>query len=76
MSNIEVLKDLHERQLLKPLVVGGLVPVKILTYMEYYYHVDAQVKTGTKPRQAVCMTAACFNVSPKTVSRAINSLSF
>lgn len=74
MSNIEVLKDLQDRELLKPLVMGGIVPSKVLTYMEMFYHVDAQVKTGTKRRIAICMTAAKLNISPTTVYNALKSL--
>ena len=74
MSNIEILKDLHEKQQLRPLVMAGLMPAKVLAYMEMFYHVDKQVKTGQKKQMAICLTAACFKVHPKTVTRAIENL--
>lgn len=74
MSNIDIIKELQDSKKLKPLIVAGLFPAKVLTYVEMYHHVDAQVKTGVKKKHAVCMTAACFNVHPKTVTRALDSL--
>lgn len=54
--------------------MGGIVPSKVLSYMEMFYHVDAQVKTGKNKKHAVCMTAALFNISPRSVYNALRSL--
>lgn len=74
MSNIEIIKELQDNEKLKPLIIAGLFPAKVLTYVEMFHHVDSQVKAGVKKKHAVCMTAAYFNVHPKTVSRALESL--
>jgi hypothetical protein len=74
MKNIEVLKDLEDKGLLKQLILNGLISSKISTYMHMYYHVDAQLKRKINKKQAVCHTAAFFSVSPRAVYRAIASL--
>ena len=74
MSNIEIIRELKESGKLKPLIVAGLFPAKVLTYTEMFYHVDAQVKSGVKKDKAVLCTACTFNVSRATVYTAIKSL--
>jgi hypothetical protein len=74
MSNIEVIKNLYDNQQLKPLITAGIIPAKVLTYMEIYYHVDAQCKANIKKVSAVRCTAVQFNVSEDMVYRAIRAL--
>lgn len=74
ISNLDVLREMETSGTLRPLVISGLVPAKVLTYMEMLYDVDRQVKAGERKRQAVCMTATVFNVSPQCVYRAIKAL--
>lgn len=74
MSNIEILKELKERGLLKPLVQAGVVPVKVVTQMDIYYMHDAQIQSGVKPDKAVRHLATSFGVCKKTIYNAINSM--
>lgn len=74
ISNLEILRGMDKDGTLKPLITSGIVPSKVLTYMEMFYMVDAKVKTGESKTQSVCMTAAIFNVSPKCVWCAIRAL--
>lgn len=74
ISNIEILREMSAAGTLRPLVTAGLIPTKVLTYMEMFYDVDRQVKAGECKRQAVCMTATVFKVTPQCVYRAIKTL--
>ena len=74
MSNIEVIKELHDRQVLKPLVKAGLFPYKLMTYVEVYYFVDSRMKLGVHKNAAVIEAACEFNISERSVYRAIKSL--
>lgn len=74
MSNIEVLKDLKDRELLKPLVTAGIIPYKVMTYLDMYYYVDAQIKNGSSKTEAVCCASVAFNICESNVWRALASL--
>ena len=74
MSNIEVLKELKDRELLKPLVMAGIIAPTVLRNMEIYYSVDAKVQTGTSKTKAVKETASCFNVEVDCVWKAIKRI--
>lgn len=74
MKNIEILKELEDRGLLKQLVVDGVIAPRVYTSMHIYYYVDAQQRAGVKKKMAVCHAAAVFSIAPRNIYRAISSL--
>lgn len=74
MSNIETLKELKDRGLLKPLVMSGIISPAIVAKMEMYYAVDARVRTGSKKDKAVIAVACELKACRATVYNAIRSL--
>ena len=73
-SNIEILKELKDRGLLRQMVVSGIVPIKVEVQAEMYYSVKAKIETGAKATKAVECTACDFNVSKRTVKRAVEAM--
>jgi hypothetical protein len=74
ISNIEIIKELNDRELLRPLVMAGLIKPSIIRDLEVFYDVDRQVKTGQHKEMAVRLTAGKFGICRKTVYNAISSL--
>lgn len=75
MSNLDVIKDLYDKKLLKQLVVAGLFPAKTLARLEMYYHVNSQMAAGVLKTHAVNNTSEKFSVTPDAVYKALKSLS-
>lgn len=74
ISNIEILKELKDRGVLKRLIASGIVPVKVALHIDIYWHVDAQRQSGIKRKRSVENTANAFGVCNATVYNALNSL--
>lgn len=74
ISNIEIIRELQQRELLRQLIVSGFIKPSIIRDLEIFYDVDRQVKSGQRKEMAVNLTAAKFGVCRKTVYSGIKSL--
>lgn len=73
ISKIEIINQLDNAGLLRPLICAGLFPAKVLHYRDVYYYYDAQLKMGFNKMDALYNAEINFNISYGTVYRAINA---